>query len=30
MNGYIDRNVGSMVECMDRWLDGWIVVGMNG
>jgi hypothetical protein len=30
MYGYIDRNVGSMDECMDRWIDGWIVVGMNG
>jgi hypothetical protein len=30
MYGYIDRNDGSMDEYIDRWIDGWIFVGMNG
>jgi hypothetical protein len=34
MYGYIDRNDGSMVGYMDRWIDGffngWMGVGMNG
>jgi hypothetical protein len=30
MYGYIDWNDGSMGECMDRWIDRWIGVGMNG
>jgi hypothetical protein len=30
MYGYIDRNFGSKDECMCRWIDGWIVVVLNG